>query len=71
MKKTLLLSLFLLVGIATQAQNEITIDGKVANVKDGLVVSLFRRDGRVGSTIAQDTIENIPSPSQEKKLSPT
>lgn len=58
MKKTLLLSLFLLVGIATQAQNEITIDGKVANVKDGLVVSLFRRDGRVGSTIAQDTIEN-------------
>ena len=29
MKKTLLLSLFLLVGIATQAQNEIIIDGKV------------------------------------------
>ena len=58
MKKTLLLSLLLLISLMVQAQNEITIDGKVANVKDGLVVSLFRTDGRVGSTIAQDTIEN-------------
>ena len=58
MKKTLLLILFLLVGIATQAQNEIIIDGNLTNVKDGLVVTLFRTDGRVGSTIAQDTIEN-------------
>ena len=57
MKKTLLLSLFLLVGIATQAQNEIIIDGKVTNVKDGYVVRLFRSDGRVGTTIGTDTIE--------------
>ena len=57
MKKTLLLSLFLLVGIATQAQDEIIIDGNVTNVKDGLVVTLFRTDGRVGSGIATDTIE--------------
>lgn len=58
MKNTLLTSLFLLVGLAIQAQDEIIIDGKVTNVKDGLIVSLFRRDGRVGSTIATDTIEN-------------
>ena len=58
MKNTLLTSLFLLVGLAMQAQDEIIIDGKVTNVKDGLIVSLFRRDGRVGSTIATDTIEN-------------
>lgn len=58
MKNTLLTSLFLLVGLAMQAQDEIIIDGKVTNVKDGLIVSLFRRDGRVGSTIATNTIEN-------------
>jgi len=58
MKNTLLTSLFLLVGLAMQAQDEIIIDGKVTNVKDGLIVSLFRRDGRVGSMIATDTIEN-------------
>lgn len=58
MKNTLLTSLFLLVGLTMQAQDEIIIDGKVTNVKDGLIVSLFRRDGRVGSTIATDTIEN-------------
>ena len=58
MKNTLLTSLFLLVGLAMQAQDEIIIDGKVTNVKDGLIVSLFRRDGRVGSTIAPDTKEN-------------
>ena len=57
MKKTLLTGLFLLAGLATQAQNEIVIDGKVSNVKDGYVVSLFRSDGRVGTTIATDTIE--------------
>ena len=58
MKKTLLTGLFLLAGLATQAQNEITIDGKVSNVKDGLVINLFRNDGRVGTTIATDTIES-------------
>ena len=58
MKKTLLLGLFLLIGFMVQAQNEITIDGKVANVKDGLVVTLVRFDGRVGKTIATDTIKS-------------
>lgn len=57
MKKTLLTGLLILLGMASQAQNEITIDGKVTNVKDGLIVSLFREDGRVGTTIATDTIE--------------
>lgn len=57
MKKTLLTSLFVLSGLAMQAQNEITIDGKVSNVKDGLVVDLYRREGQVGTGIATDTIE--------------
>ena len=58
MKKTLLLGLFLLIGLMVQAQNEITIDGKVANVKDGLVITVVRYDGRVGNTIATDTIKS-------------
>lgn len=57
MKKTILSGLFLLTGLCAQAQNEITIEGKVSNVKDGYVVTLFRLDGRVGTTIATDTIE--------------
>ena len=57
MKKTILSTLFLLAGFLAQAQNEITIEGKVTNVKDGHVVNLFRNDGDVGINIAKDTIE--------------
>ena len=58
MKKNLFVGLLMLASLTAQAQNEITIDGKLTNVKDGLVVTLFRTDGRVGTTIATDTIEN-------------
>ena len=58
MYKRLLVGLLVLMGLTVQAQNEITIDGKLTNVKDGLIVQLFRRDGRVGTTIATDTIKN-------------
>ena len=58
MKKNLFVGLLMLASLTAQAQNEITIAGKLTNVKDGLVVSLFRTDGRVGTTIATDTIEN-------------
>ena len=50
--------LLLIAGLASQAQNEIIIDGQLTNVKDGLVINLFRLDGRVGTTIGRDTIEN-------------
>ena len=50
--------LLLIASLASQAQNEIIIDGQLTNVKDGLVINLFRLDGRVGTTIGTDTIEN-------------
>ena len=58
MKKTFMTGLLLIAGLASQAQNEIIIDGQLTNVKDGLVINLFRLDGRVGTTIGRDTIEN-------------
>ena len=58
MYKRLLVGLLVLMGLTVQAQNEITINGKLTNVKDGLIVQLSRRDGRVGTTIATDTIQN-------------
>ena len=58
MKKTLMTGLLLIASLASQAQNEIIIDGQLTNVKDGLVINLFRFDGRVGTTIGTDTIEN-------------
>ena len=48
----------MLLGLAVQAQNEITIEGKLTNVKDGLEITLFRKDGRVGTFVAKDTIRN-------------
>ena len=58
MKKLLFSSLLLLSSLASQAQNEYTIEGDVKGVKDGTVVSLFLTDGRVGSVVASDTIRN-------------
>ena len=58
MKKKLLTSLLLIGSLFSQAQNEIIIDGQLTHVKDGLVIELLRFDGRVGTTIGTDTIEN-------------
>ena len=58
MKKLLFSSLLLLSSLASQAQNEYTIEGDVKGVKDGTLVSLFLTDGRVGSVVASDTIRN-------------
>lgn len=51
MKKLLFSSLLLLSSLASQAQNEYTIEGDVKGVKDGTLVSLFLTDGRVGSVV--------------------
>lgn len=58
MKKLLFSSLLLLSSLASQAQNEYTIEGDVRGVKDGTLVTLFLTDGRVGSVVASDTIRN-------------
>lgn len=58
MKKTLITSLFLLGYLAAQAQHEYTIEGHVKGMKDGSIISLWLRDGQVGSRIASDTVRN-------------
>lgn len=58
MKKLLFGCIFLLSCLAVQAQQEYTIDGHVKGLKDGTVVILFLTDGRVGSTVATDTVRN-------------
>lgn len=40
------------------AQGTFTIHGQVANVEEGTMITLFRLDGNVGSTIATDTVRN-------------
>jgi len=57
MKKAILSAMLLLTGCVAKGPNEIVIEGQVTNVKDGYVVNLFRNDGRVGKTVATDTIE--------------
>ena len=44
MKKTLLINFLLMLSLVLQAQNEITIEGRLTNVKDGLVIELLRED---------------------------
>lgn len=52
-------TLILAAGIWTaQAQGTFTIKGQVKNVEDGTLISLFRIDGNVGSSIAVDTVRN-------------
>lgn len=58
MKKLLCSSLLLLSSLASYAQHEYTIEGNVKGLKDGVIVSLFLRDGQVGSIVALDTIRD-------------
>ena len=38
--------------------NEFLIEGRISDVEDGAVITLFRLDGDVGMTIATDTLKN-------------
>lgn len=58
MKKLLLGSILLFCCLSGRAQQEYTIDGHVKGLKDGTIVNLFLTDGRVGSTVAVDTVHN-------------
>lgn len=58
MKKTFIISLLVAMALSVQAQREITIEGTVTNVDDGIVMRLFLREGRAGKGIAVDTIQN-------------
>ena len=52
-------TLFLMTSVwAAQAQGTFTIEGQVKNVEDGALITLFRLDGNVGSSIGVDTIRN-------------
>ena len=58
MKKEIV-TLFLMTSVwAAQAQGTFTIEGQVKNVEDGALITLFRLDGNVGSSIGVDTIRN-------------
>lgn len=50
--------LLLLAATWAQAQGTFVIKGEVKNVEDGTLVTLFRRDGDVGSSIGVDTIRH-------------
>lgn len=58
MKKLLLGSFYLFCCLTMNAQQEYTIDGHVKGLKDGTIVTLFLTDGRVGSSVAVDTVHN-------------
>lgn len=58
MKTALISIIWLLCAVLAQAQNEYFIEGKVKGLKEGTVFTLFRQDGRVGNSIAQDTVRN-------------
>ena len=58
MKNVILMALLCMGFFSAQAQNEFTIQGKVKGLKDGTVVTLFRTEGNVGSSIANDTVKN-------------
>lgn len=57
MKNVILMALLCMGFFSAQAQNEFTIQGKVKGLKDGTVVTLFRTEGNVGSSIANDTVK--------------
>ena len=52
------LILLLMATLTVQAQGTFVIEGQVKNVEDGTVLTLFRLDGNVGSSIGVDTIRN-------------
>lgn len=58
MVKALFAGISLIFAVSAQAQNEFTIKGTVTGLKDSTVIMLFRSDGQVMSSIAQDTVFN-------------
>lgn len=56
MIKTLLTGILFLAATTAYSQNEFTIKGKVAGLKDSTLISLFRSDGQVMSAIDQATV---------------
>lgn len=58
MKTILIGMIWLLCAVFAQAQNEYLIEGKVKGLKEGTIFTLFRQDGRVGNSIAKDTVRN-------------
>ena len=40
------------------SENEFLIEGKISNVEDGAVITLFRNDGDFGMSIATDTVKS-------------
>lgn len=58
MKNIILIFLLCVASLSAQAQNEFTIQGKINGLKDGTVVTLFRMDGNMGSSIGNDTVRN-------------
>lgn len=57
--RTLFIGMLLLAYVfPVQAQDEYIIEGNIKGLKNGTVFTLFRRDGRVGSSIARDTVRN-------------
>ena len=58
MVKALFAGISLIFAVSAQAQNEFTIKGTVTGLKDSTVIMLFRSDGQVMSSIAQDTAFN-------------
>lgn len=58
MVKALFAGITLMLAVSAQAQNEFTIKGKIAGLEDSTQIALFRRDGQVMTSIAQDTVIN-------------
>ena len=50
-------------------ENEFFIEGKISTVEDGVVITLFRLDGGVGTTIASDTVRDGRFTFKEEALS--
>lgn len=50
MKHIILIALLCMSFLSIKAQNEFAIQGKVKGLKDGTVVTLFRTEGKVGSS---------------------
>ena len=59
MRKGIATLLLLVNLLAAQAQGTFTIEGRVENVDEGTYITLFRRDGNVGQSIAVDTVHNV------------
>ncbi|WP_455666180.1 redoxin domain-containing protein [Phocaeicola sp.] len=66
MKNIICIILLCMGCLSAQAQNEFTIQGKVKGLKDGVIVTLFRMDGRTGRSIANDTVKNESFSFKEK-----